>query len=433
MLDQPLPLPCGATLTNRIAKAAMTEGLADARDRSTPGLNTLYRTWSEGGAGLLITGNVMIDRRFLERPGNVVIDDPGGEAQLRDWAAAGTVCGNHLWMQISHPGRQCTRASGHQPLAPSDSPLALGPMFARPRPMSEADIQDAIQRYARAAATARDCGFTGVQIHAAHGYLISQFLSPRVNQRQDDWGGDLKHRARFLLETVKAVRSQVGEAYPVGVKLNSSDFQKGGFSPEECRQVAVWLDQAGVDLLEISGGSYEQPQLLGHTGLKDSAQPPDKRQSTLAREAYFLDYAREVRRAIKMPLMVTGGFRTRAAMVAALESGDADCIGLARPLCVDADLPRALINGSVDAAQRYEDQLVLGQGWLGPASPMLLAQVINVQGEVAWFYRQIVRLSEGQHPDRKLGLLRALGQHLWNEQALARRRNRALRSADRAA
>jgi 2,4-dienoyl-CoA reductase-like NADH-dependent reductase (Old Yellow Enzyme family) len=287
--------------------------------------------------------------------------------------------------------------------------------------MTEDDIRDAIKRYARVAHTARDCGFTGVQVHSAHGYLISQFLSPRANHRSDDWGGSLENRARFLLETVAAVRQAVGDEFPVGVKLNSSDFQKGGFSADECCQVASWLDQAGVDLLEISGGTYEQPQLFGHTGLAGNAEPP-KRESTRLREAYFLEYARNIQQAINMPLMVTGGFRTRAVMLAALDSGEADCIGLARPLCVDTDLPTALMEGTLDAAQSYETEINLGHGFFGPTSPLLLFKIINIQGEVAWFYRQIVRLSEGKGPDRSLGMLRALVQHMRNERRVSRRR-----------
>jgi len=422
MLDEPLELPCGAVLPNRIAKAAMTEGLADAEDRATEALCTLYRRWASGGAGLLITGNVMVDRRFLERPGNVVIDGNGGEEALRRWAEAGTAAGNHLWMQISHPGRQCNRASNRAPLAPSAVRLDLGPMFGQPRAMTEDQVLDAIDRYARVAETAQACGFTGVQIHAAHGYLISEFLSPRVNRRTDRWGGSLENRARFLLEVVAATRRRVGDAFPVGVKLNSSDFQKGGFSDTDCRQVACWLDEAGVDLLEISGGSYEQPQLLGHTGLEGSAEPPEKRASTLAREAYFLDYAASIQATVTMPLMVTGGFRSRAAMVAALEANEADVIGLGRPLCVDVDLPRALIDDTVDGARRYEDELVLGGGWRGPASRFLLMRILNVQGEIAWFYRQLVRLGDGLEPKRDLGLLRALAAHLRNEARLGRRR-----------
>ncbi len=422
LLARPLSLPCGAVLSNRIAKAAMTEGLADAQDRASDALCTLYRHWSNGGAGLLITGNVMVDRRFLERPGNVVVDGNGGDEALHRWAQVGTAAGNHLWMQISHVGRQCNRASGYRPLAPSNIGLDIGPLFRQPRAMSEEQIHDAISRYVRVALSAKQAGFTGVQIHAAHGYLISQFLSPRVNQRTDQWGGSLENRARFLLQIVHDVRSAVGADYPVGVKLNSADFQKGGFSDQESIRVARWLEREGIDLLEISGGSYEQPQFTGHEGLPASAAPP-KRESTRLREAYFLRYAERIAAELdRLPLMLTGGFRSRQGMEQALDSGACQLIGLARPLCVVPNLPEQLISGQTERAESYENALNLGHGFFGPTSPTRLFRIINVQGEVAWFYRQIVRLSENREPKRDLGLIGALYQHLRNEHRAAKRR-----------
>ena len=266
MLTETFRLPCGAVLPNRLCKAAMTEGLADAQLRATARHATLYRQWSEGGAGLLLTGNVMIDRNVLERPGNVAIDVAHGgdnadaRAQLRQWAQAGTVAGNHLWMQISHAGRQSPRYVTNRPLAPSAVQLDLLGNYARPRAITEAEILDFIGRFARVAQIARECGFTGVQIHSAHGYLLSSFLSPVTNQRDDAWGGSLANRARMLLETVRAVRKAVGSDFPVSVKLNSDDFRKGGFTHAECLQVVEMLNGEGLDLLEISGGTYEQPR-----------------------------------------------------------------------------------------------------------------------------------------------------------------------------
>ena len=253
-LNAPLKLPCGSELPNRLLKSAMTEGLADADDHATERHATLYRCWSEGGTGTLITGNVMIDRRYLERPGNVVVEDRKGLPQLSRWAAAGTAAGSHLWMQISHPGRQCAKLSAPRPMAPSAVQLDLLGNFGRPIAMTEQDIQDALDRYARVAGIAREAGFTGVQLHGAHGYLISEFLSARLNRRTDDWGGSLAARARFLLEAVARTRRVVGDDFPLAVKLNSSDFQKGGFSFDESIQVARWLEDRGIDLLEISGG-----------------------------------------------------------------------------------------------------------------------------------------------------------------------------------
>ena len=343
-LARELELPCGAVIPNRIGKSAMTEGLADRFDRATVRHERLYRRWSEGGAGLLITGNVMVDRRYLERPGNVVLEDREGFEQLRRWSAAGTSAGNHLWMQINHPGRQAAKMSALSPLAPSPVQLDLLGLFGKPRAMQEEDIQDVIRRFAFVAESARETGFTGVQIHGAHGYLLSQFLSPIINRREDQWGGPLENRARLLLAVVDAVREAVGPDFPVSVKLNSADFQKGGFTLEECTRVASWLGEAGLDLLEISGGTYEQLALLGHHGEESTYQAP-KRESTKRREAYFLDYAVAIREATSIPLMVTGGFRSRALMEQAVGQGELEMIGMARPLCVDVDIPRRLIEG----------------------------------------------------------------------------------------
>ncbi|MEJ2514828.1 MAG: NADH:flavin oxidoreductase/NADH oxidase family protein [Gammaproteobacteria bacterium] len=421
-LSDQLRLPCGAVLPNRLAKAAMTEGLADSDDRATARLSRLYRRWSAGGAGLLVTGNVMVDRRWLERPGNVVLEDDRGEDALAEWAREGTVAGNHLWMQISHPGRQSSRMSTRHPVAPSPVGLDLLGLFARPRALTEPEIHDVIRRFAATSRRAKQAGFTGVQIHAAHGYLLSQFLSPQTNRREDAWGGDLGNRARLLLEIVRATRAAVGDGFPVAVKLNSADFQRGGFSSEDSMQVARWLEDEGIDLLEISGGTYEQPRLLGHEGRSESAEVP-LRQSTRRREAYFLEYARRIRDSVGTPLMVTGGFRTREAMSAALAEGALDVVGLARPLCIEPGLPGRLAAGTAEAAMSPPPLRIGGGRWTGPDSPLMLFKFLNVQGEVAWYYRQIIRLADGLEPDLDLGTGRALVRHFRSEWRTARARH----------
>ena len=233
-------------------------------------------------------------------------------------------------MQISHAGRQSPRYATRQPVGPSDVQLDLMGNYARPRALREDEILALVQRFADVAVIARDTGFTGVQVHGAHGYLLSSFLSPVTNLRTDAWGGSLANRARFLVETVHAVRKAVGRDFPVSVKLNSDDFRKGGFSSADCLGVVELLNGEGLDLLEISGGNYEQPRLLGLSGRDDDA--VQVRESTKVREAYFLDYAAAIRRVATMPMMVTGGFRTRAGMEAALATGDTDMIGLGRPV-----------------------------------------------------------------------------------------------------
>ncbi|NKF21210.1 NADH:flavin oxidoreductase/NADH oxidase family protein [Solimonas marina] len=429
-LAQPLNLPCGARLTNRICKAAMTEGLADAQLRPTPRLGELYRRWAEGGAGLLLTGNVQIDRRVLERPGNVAIDPAPANAEtlrrLRDWARAGTVAGNHLWMQISHAGRQSPWYVTRQPLAPSAVQLKLLANYAKPRALREDEIVDFIGRYARVAQTARDAGFTGVQIHSAHGYLLSSFLSPITNQRRDAWGGSLENRARMLIETIRATRKAVGNDFPVALKLNSDDFRKGGFTHDECLQLVRWLNDEKLDLLELSGGTYEQPRLLGYIG-KASEAVGEQRQSTQQREAYFLDYAADVRKIATMPLMVTGGFRTRAGMEEALNSGAVDVVGLGRPLCGEPDLPKRILARQTDEMPRYEKRMQLGPGILGPTTTVFLFRIINVLGQQGWYYLQLYRLADGLRPNLKLGVFGAFWRYLLDEYRTAWRMHGARR------
>ena len=419
-IASPLTLPCGATLKNRIAKGAMTEGLGDARNRATEGHVRLYRRWAEGGAGMLLTGNVQIDRRYMERPGNVAIDGPQSNeaiAALRDYAKAGTANGAHLWMQISHAGRQTPALVNKEPVGPSDKALDMpGAQFGKPRAMTGAEIEDVIRRFAFAASVARDTGFTGVQIHGAHGYLISSFLSPDVNTRTDEWGGSLENRARLLLETVRAVRKSVGPDFPISVKLNSADFQRGGFSHEDAIRVASWLNAEGLDLLEISGGTYEQPRLVG---LDDMTLHPEKaetrRESTIAREAYFLEYAKDIRAATTMPLMVTGGFRSVAGMNAALASGTMDVVGIARPLCVDPEIAGKLLSGAAVETPAYEKTLRLGPGFLGPHSPVNLIKAMNGWGQQGWFCLQLLRMGEGKNPDPKMGVFSAFRNYAKNE------------------
>ncbi len=410
MLESSLTLPSGRTLKNRIAKAAMTEGLADAENQATAQHATLYRRWGAGGAGLLITGNIMVDRRYLERPGNVVFDGPQSDDQLlrlKRWTAAARENGANIWAQLSHPGRQTPKYIAREPVAPSAVAIELpGGQFGAPRALSADEIEDVIARFGNAASVAKQAGFTGVQVHAAHGYLVSEFLSPRANNRDDEWGGSLENRARLLLRVVEAARAQVGSGFTVSVKLNSSDFQKGGFAPGESIQVARWLEAAGVDLIEVSGGSYEQPAMMDIEGIEERYEE-EKRESTRRREAYFLVYAEEMRAAVKTPLMVTGGFRTRAGMEAALASGACDVVGVARPLCVDPAMPAKLLNGENETAPSYEKSLRLGPGFLGPTSNMDMVRALNGFATMAFFYQNLFRLADGDAANEKMALLPA--------------------------
>lgn len=408
-LSDALTLPCGAVIPNRFAKAAMTEGLATPDGVPTAELERLYGLWSDGGAGLLLSGNIQIDRDHLERPGNVVIDrepDAAMHAALSRWAQAATRNGNQFWAQISHAGRQTMKMVNPHPKAPSAVKLGLpGGQFGEPVALEGSEISEIVRRFTQCAVAVKAAGFTGVQVHAAHGYLLSQFLSPRTNRRSDDYGGSLENRARLLMDTVVAIRAAVGADYPVAVKLNSADFQKGGFDFADSLQVVEWLEQAGVDLIEISGGTYEQPRLLGVEGI-EAAEPQAVAQSTQQREAYFVDFALAMKEKVSVPLMVTGGFRQKQVMQQALDSGSADLVGLGRPMCVMTDAPAQLLAG-LEELPRYESQLALLPAWLGFLSRIDTVKVLATFAVQYWYYAQIDRLGRTGAADPALSVLQA--------------------------
>ena len=389
-LHDSLTLPCGLVLPNRIMKASMSEALGDSKNAPGPALEQLYRTWGHGGYGLLITGNVMVDRSQLGEPGNVVIEDERDLDGLTRWTKSAHDGGVPIWAQLNHPGRQSNPlAIGHTPVAPSAVPLNL-PGSATPRELTVAEIEDIIERFATTAAVCETAGFDGIQIHAAHGYLVTQFLSPLSNLRDDEWGGDPVRRMRFLLEIVRRIRARVSPGFAVGVKLNSADFQRGGFSEEESRDVVAALAGEGIDLLEISGGNYESPAMAGSAAA-----------STRAREAYFLEYARTVRQiAGGVPLAVTGGFRSRTAMEDAVASGDCDVIGIARPTAILPDAADAILSERVPVLQTLEFSYGIPSA-LKAIDGKALDGVLNI----GWHTDQLHRMGAGLEPDLKRGRL----------------------------
>jgi 2,4-dienoyl-CoA reductase-like NADH-dependent reductase (Old Yellow Enzyme family) len=385
-LFTPLTLPNGAVIPNRLAKAAMEENMADADHAPSNALLRLYEAWAGGRAGLILTGNVMVDSRAMTGPNGVVLEDDAHLDRFRQWARIARAHGAHAWLQINHPGRQMQAALGQGTLAPSAVALDLGALssqFPVPREMSAEDIADVRQRFTRSAQLAQQCGFTGVQIHAAHGYLLSQFLSPITNKRQDQWGGSIENRARLLVEIVRSVRSAVSPQFVVAVKLNSADFQRGGFSPDDAKRVVELLNPLGVDLVELSGGSYEAPAMQG--------QARDGR--TLAREAYFLEFARDIAAIAHMPLMVTGGIRRRAVAEQVVESGIA-MAGIATALAINPNLPGDWLDG------KDEVPTLRPITWKNKA----LGSLANMA--VVKF--QLNRLSMGRAADPKVSPLKAL-------------------------
>ena len=400
----------------------MTEGLAGRLGVPGEELCRLYKIWSDGGAGMLLSGNIMVDRHHLERPGNVVIDRPPDlemRQALKRWANSATRKGNHFWAQISHAGRQTQKMVNAKPKAPSAVKLALpGGQFGEPVELNCGEIEDIISRFGICAAAVKEAGFTGVQVHAAHGYLLSQFLSPRSNRRTDEFGGALANRARPLLAIIEEIRSTVGPDYPISVKLNSADFQKGGFAFEDSLQVAQWLEAASVDLIEISGGTYEQPKLLGIDGMEEE-ENQNIPASTLMREAYFVDFAMAMRKKLKIPLMVTGGFRQSIAMKQAIESGGADVIGLGRPMCVMTDAPNQLLNG-IDELPRYESQLALFPKWLLWLTKLKILRTVSSFAVQYWYYGQIDSLGRTGKADPDLSVWAATKQTMVMQKKLIR-------------
>ena len=386
-----LTLPNGQTLPNRLCKAAMEENLSEAGQVPGENLATLYGRWSRGGAGLILTGNVMISSEALTGPGGIVLEEGSNLKPFKEWAKAGTAQGNHFWMQINHPGRQMYLAMGDEAVAPSAIPVDIGKyssLIAPPRALTDHEIEDLIDRFTTTAILAEKAGFTGVQIHAAHGYLINQFLSPLTNQRTDQWGGSPTNRSRFLFETIKSVRASVSPRFCVSVKLNSADFQKGGFQLEDAMEVTMGLDDLGIDLLELSGGNYESPAMYGET---DGS-------STSKREAYFIDFAREIASVASMPIMVTGGIYRKVTAIDALSKDEAgfnvDVLGIAKAIAHVPDLPNQWKAGT------RSDIILQKVNWKNRTLAGVAATAVA--------RRHIVRLSKGAKAGARLSPLVSL-------------------------
>lgn len=381
MIDASLRLPCGLTLHNRLVKSAMSEALADTDNNPSPALIRLYETWGASGAALLITGNTAVDRTHLEHAGNVVLDDASDLEKAARLSQAAKSGGARVLAQLAHAGRQTPEGLNPRPLSISDVPMAL-PGYGPPIAATRDDLADIVARFARAAAIARDTGFDGVEVHAAHGYLLSAALSPRINTRHDAWGGDLQGRARLPIDVVKAVRAALGSDRILAVKLNASDFQRGGLEPADSVRTAELLALAGADFIEVSGGTFENPRAYQH---RDPNGAP-------SREAYFLETAKQMKAAIDIPVMVTGGVRARATAMAALETAAADLLGFGRPFIVDPMFPAKLLRGDIDSAPAPERDFP-------PAETLPNAAVLN------WFCDQLAQRGESGAPDPNTPLL----------------------------
>ena len=377
VLEEEMILPNGSVLSNRIAKSAMSENLSNKYNEPTPILLEVYKKWAQSGAGLLITGNIMIDSKAIGEPRNVVVENRKNFGMLKEWAESVKGTNTQLWAQINHPGRQAMEPINKDLKAPSAVPLKSGRRKDAtkkiPIALSESQILAIIESFGNTAIILKDAGFTGVQIHGAHGYLVSQFLSPYTNIRSDKWGGSLENRARFVTEVYRKIRSKVGGSFPIGIKLNSADFQKGGFSEEESIEVVKILSKEGIDLIEISGGTYEAPAMMGK-----------RKKSTIIREVYFMDYIEKARKITTTPLMLTGGFRTASVMKDSIASNQFDIIGIARPFALYPNIGNEIFNES----QTNFNTKIKKTGVKGIDGAM----------NIIWYEAQIKRLGKGKVP-----------------------------------
>ncbi len=337
VLGHPLELPCGAVLKNRLVKSAMSDSLADGEGNPTAAQIRLYERWAEGGAALSVVGEVQSDPRFPEKPGNLIFGTSSNRQALQSLASRASIEGAHIWPQLGHAGA-LSHSAISQPAGPSA--LEIGNFKCAGMPIAEVELLP--DMYARTALLAKDVGFTGVQIHAGHGFLLSQFLSPLFNLRRDQYGGSIEARCSVIVEVIDRVRRAVGSSFPVAIKINSSDQLEGGLTQEDALEVVRILDQTSIDLIEISGGTY-------FPGAKASS---DKS----VEGPYFIDFSRRARQLTRVPLMVTGGFKSREEVHKALADGAVDLVGLARAMALNPGLANDWLarKGGDPAFPRFE-------------------------------------------------------------------------------
>ena len=335
LLFTPITLPNGTTIKNRFFKSAMSEGMGKRDFQPKKNIATLYKRWAEGGTGLIITGNIMVDPKGTAEPGNIVFDKNSNIEILKDWAKQGQQHGAKVMVQLNHPGKQVPKTIAKETVAPSTIPLGngLNKLFSTPRALTTSKVEELVQKFVTSAKVAKEAGFSGVQIHAAHGYLISQFLSPHDNRRTDKYGGSLENRMRFLKEIYLGMREELGKDFTIGIKINSTDFKEDGLTEEDSLKTIIELANLGLDFVEISGGTYERPAMMGAT-------------SKSTNQVFFAEYSKKLKQKIEIPVVVTGGIRSINAMNTLLNDNTTDFIGIARPLTIDPNIPNKIKQGT---------------------------------------------------------------------------------------
>ncbi|KAJ5987850.1 FMN-linked oxidoreductase [Penicillium waksmanii] len=397
LLNDAVKLPCGLVFPNRLSKAAMAENLATSDSNPNEKFNLAYNRWSDGGWGMIMTGNVQVD---VDHLGN--FKDPAVQTDYetkssklwKAYAAASQKHGTPTIVQLAHPGRQSLRGAGRRGLfaptiAPSAIPLSIGNnfldsvitslAFPRPREMTQKDINTVIRLFVDSARFVAESGFSGIELHAAHGYLLDQFINPKTNLRTDVYGGSAENRAKLLLDILKGCREAVPATFCIGVKLNSADHSAANLE-DTITQIRLLVD-AGIDFLEVSGGTYENPRMV------DGDKPAisqTKSARTAAREAFFLDFAKETRKRFPdLVLMLTGGFRSRAGAEAAIKENACDLVGIARPAAVNPRFAALLLD---EGTRDEHAQISLDKvrpGWL---PKLLRSQILGGRGRECEFY-----------------------------------------------
>lgn len=320
ILSRPLDLPSGAQLKNRIVKAAMSDSLGDGAGHPTRAQMRLYERWAEGGSALSLIGEVQVSSKYPEKPGNLVFSPDADAERMAELAQRGSADGVHIWPQLGHAG-----ALSYAPVSAPKGPSPLQVEGLSCEGMTLQEVQALPSLYAQAAKLAQRCGFGGVQVHAGHGFLLSQFLSPLFNHRRDAYGGDIKNRFRVIAEILEAVRAAVGPSFPIAIKINATDKLDGGLTPEDGLDVVRMLDGSGVDLIDVSGGTYFPGAPASSDGTADSG-------------PYFVKFAAMAKEITTVPIMLTGGVRTRAQAAQVVREGAADAVGIARGFVVNPHL-----------------------------------------------------------------------------------------------
>jgi 2,4-dienoyl-CoA reductase-like NADH-dependent reductase (Old Yellow Enzyme family) len=317
----------GMTLANRTIRSATWEGLAGDDGSSTSKLIHLLTELARGGVGLIITGHAYVSPEGQAGPWQLGIYSDRFIPRLVKMTSSIQQMGGKIALQLAHAGSQASsRLSGLKPIGPSAIAKESGPVG---REMTRDEIETVTEAFASAAVRAQKAGFDAVQIHAAHGYLLSQFLSPYFNKRKDEYGGSIENRARLVVLVLKAIRKAVGSDFPVFIKLNSDDFLYGGLTVEEMLKTALMLEENRIDAIELSGGTFlsgkNNPSRRGRQGPGDT-------------EAYYEDAAKRFKEKIRAPLMLVGGIRTFETAERLVNEGVTDYIALCRPLIREPDL-----------------------------------------------------------------------------------------------